>query len=239
MHGRRSPSKARSREDRIMTFEASQNLSEQIAQYLGNKIIQFEMKPGERILEARLAEELGVSRSPLREALRILEKQRLVELIPRRGARVTELTREYIENLSDVLKEILGLVAYRGVEKGTPHDLDNLYSALREMESCARRKDIPAYQDATFTFAIYSCRGTKNHLLEELVLFLWPDVRRIQFAALSFQKDTLLDNLRFYRSACEYFAAGDAEGASQVIRELVEHETSYSLRILSEGFPTR
>ena len=223
----------------MITFQASENLAEQIALYLSNRIIQFELKPGERILEARLAGELGVSRSPVREALRILEKQRLVELIPRRGARVTKLTESYIENLNDVLKEILGLVAYMGVEKGGKKDMDNLNAALKDMETCARKKDIPGYQDGTFDFALYSCRGTKNRLLEEVVLFLWPDVRRLQFAALSFQKDKLLENLKFYKSARDYFAAGDAAGASRIIRELVEHETAYALRILREGFPLK
>lgn len=217
-----------------MAFQASENLAEQIAFYISNRIIQFELKPGERIVEARLAEEMGVSRSPVREALRILEKDRLVELIPRRGARVTELTESYILNLSDILKEILGLVAYRGVEKGDEKDFYYLSAALKEMEECAKRGDITGYQEGTFNFAIYSCRGTKNPLLEEVVLFLWPDVRRIQFAALSLQKDNLMDNLKFYEAARDYFSAGDAAGASRVIRELVEHETKYALKKMKE-----
>ncbi|MGQ9758896.1 MAG: FCD domain-containing protein [Actinomycetota bacterium] len=79
--------------------------------------------------------------------------------------------------------------------------LENLNSALKDMEECARRGDVAGYQEATFLFALYSCRGAGNPLLEEVVLFLWPDVRRLQYAALSFQKNTLLDNLKYYQTA--------------------------------------
>ena len=75
-----------------MTFKVSSSLSEQIAEYISDRIIRMEIKPGERILETNIAKEFGVSRSPIREALRILEKTRLLELIPRRGARVAEMS---------------------------------------------------------------------------------------------------------------------------------------------------
>ncbi|MFW6284555.1 MAG: GntR family transcriptional regulator, partial [Desulfosalsimonas sp.] len=72
-----------------MDFSVSSGLAEQIAAYLEDRIIRLEIKPGQRIREAAVAEELGVSRSPVREALRILENNLVVEIIPRRGARVT------------------------------------------------------------------------------------------------------------------------------------------------------
>ena len=82
-----------------MTFKVSSGLAEQITEYISDKIIRMEIKPGERVLEINIAKELGVSRSPITEALRILEKTRLVELIPRKGARVTEMSENFIEQL--------------------------------------------------------------------------------------------------------------------------------------------
>jgi hypothetical protein len=79
-------------------FKVSKNLSEQIAGYLRVQIIRGELAPGERILEAKLAETMEVSRGPIREALRSLEKTRLIELTPRRGARVTEMSPVDIES---------------------------------------------------------------------------------------------------------------------------------------------
>ena len=99
-----------------MAFKPSENLPEQLTRDIADKIIRNQLKPGERILEARLAEEMGVSRSPLREALRILEKQKLVELIPRKGARVTQISASHIEWFYDIFEVLYGLVARKAAE---------------------------------------------------------------------------------------------------------------------------
>ena len=96
-----------------MGFKASVNLSDQIRDHISERIITMQLKPGERVLEAKLSEELGVSRGPIREALRILEKDMLVELIPRKGARVTGLTEESVKNFYDILVEFLSILVLR------------------------------------------------------------------------------------------------------------------------------
>ncbi len=90
--------------------------------YVSDKIIRSELKPGEKIQEEKLAEELGVSRSPVRESLRILEKARLVEVVPRHGARVTEMTATFVEYLFDILGELYALGARRFAERSTEDD---------------------------------------------------------------------------------------------------------------------
>ncbi len=85
-----------------MTFEVKGTLSEQIADYLIEKIVCLKIKPGEKILEMKIVNDLGVSRSPIREALRILEKTGLVEILPRRGARATWISEESINAHHDV-----------------------------------------------------------------------------------------------------------------------------------------
>ncbi|MDD5030802.1 MAG: GntR family transcriptional regulator, partial [Rhodoferax sp.] len=67
------------------------SVPEQIAGRIGDRILGSAVAPGERIAEQELADEFGVSRGPIREALRILEREGLVTLLPRRGAIVTEL----------------------------------------------------------------------------------------------------------------------------------------------------
>lgn len=85
-------------------------LSEQIANYLANKIIEFEFPPGKRLLENEIASEFGVSRSPVREAVFILEKKGLVEIIPRCGAKVTSFSKNYVKGLGDVLCQLFELI---------------------------------------------------------------------------------------------------------------------------------
>src|SRR5690606_12362343 len=75
----------------FMTLRAV-SLSEQIADHLAEQIVRGERKPGEKLPEAELAKQLEVSTNSLREAFRLLEKQHLIELQPRRGARVCEVS---------------------------------------------------------------------------------------------------------------------------------------------------
>lgn len=91
-----------------MKLQATENLSEQIANYLTDKIVRFELEPGERILEQQISSELGVSRSPIREAIRILDKTGIVKITPRCGASVAKMSPHDVEGFCDVLSLLLG-----------------------------------------------------------------------------------------------------------------------------------
>jgi DNA-binding GntR family transcriptional regulator len=94
-------------------FKITKNLSDQIADHLIEKIIRFEISPGDRLLEQKVAEELGVSRSPVREAFRILEKTGLVQLVPRCGVKVTSLSEKRVESFCDVFTLLFSHVVRR------------------------------------------------------------------------------------------------------------------------------
>ncbi len=85
-----------------MVFAVTGTLSEQITDYIIEKIVCLELKPGEKILEKDIVQDLGVSRSPIREALRALEKTGLVEIIPRHGAKVSGMSEEDIDAYYEV-----------------------------------------------------------------------------------------------------------------------------------------
>jgi len=91
-----------------MEFKPAQSLTEQIADHLEDEIIFGRLAPTERIQEQKVAKNLGVSRGSVREALLILENRHLIEILPRRGAVVRDVTRSQIEDLSDLTAELLG-----------------------------------------------------------------------------------------------------------------------------------
>ena len=74
-------------------------------------ILSGRLRPGERLLENQLAEELGVSRTPIREALRMLEIENLVDLIPRKGAQVREMSEKDIKDVLEIRKVLEELAA--------------------------------------------------------------------------------------------------------------------------------
>lgn len=218
-----------------MEFRASDNLAEQVARYLSERIVRLELKPGERILEAKIAAQLGVSRAPVREALRILERNRLVELIPRRGARVTDITDEEIHWLYEVLFELYGIVARKCVETATPEDFQQLEDTVQKLLERAREKDVAGFFDAMYEYASIGIKAAKNPLLEQLILELWPLSQRAQYASLhSRGPDVMQQLIGFFQQANRSFAEQIPDKAEKSIRDLVEFEKNSALKLIRE-----
>ena len=217
-----------------MDFKPSKNLAEQIAQYLGDKIILFQLKPGERLIEEDLARELGVSRSPLREALRILEKKWLVDLIPRREARVSVLNEELLISTGDILKEIYGLVARRAAEFGTKEELDLVSKKLSILEECAKNDDRRGYFDALIEYEAVCLKAAKNVVLDILLKDLWPSTRRVQYATIKLRTESLSDSVKYFKQAFSFLMEKNGDKAAAIIREVIGIETRFSVKYFSQ-----
>lgn len=200
-----------------MSFKVKSNLSEQIADYISDKIICMEIKPEERIFETTIAEELNVSRSPIREALRILEKKRLVELTPRRGATVTKMSKEFIGDLCDVLSSLLQLTAQQCIQNGCPEDFKKIDMAADTAKSCAVKGDLYGYYKAVFNFGIACLKSTKNQLLEQLVLELMPNVRRVLYASFALNVDDLEKNVKMLLTGNQFVQSKNIDMAERTI----------------------
>ena len=217
-----------------MEFKASDNLNQQIAEYLGTRIISGELASGERILEARLARELGVSRGPIREALRLLESRGLVIMVPRRGARVTPLSPSYAEWLYDILIELHSLTARLAAENRTKKDVGQLRHRLKPIRSCAENGDTAGYYDAVLEFAREGLRVARNQVLGDLLRHLEPSARRLQHILVTRRKDDLLGNVVFFEDTVKYVGEGNGGKAHQTIHAYVENEKRFVLASLND-----
>lgn len=101
-------------------------------------IVDGVLKPGERLVEERLAQHLGVSRTPVREALAMLEVEGLVKSIPKKGAIVRTFTREEIKDLYDLRTVLEGYAARQAAQFITAEELDQMRRLWEEMEACIR-----------------------------------------------------------------------------------------------------
>src|SRR5699024_2848971 len=126
-----------------MTLKAI-SLSEQIADHLAERIIDGSLAPGERLPEAEWAKALNVSTNSLREAFRLLEKQHLIDLPPRRGARVCEVSEQQVRDLYDFLFLLLSHLAVVAVQTWRPGDIEDLASMLPELERHYQHNDLRA-----------------------------------------------------------------------------------------------
>lgn len=176
-------------------------LRDVVFQTLRQAIMRGDLKPGERLMEIKLANKLGVSRTPIREAIRMLELEGLVIMIPRKGAQVAQITEK---DLNDVLEVRLGLEALAiqfAVERITKEQLEALKKAAEVFEELADSGELTAVAEADVNFHELIYQATDNKRLRQL-----------------------LNNLReqMYRYRIEYLKDIDSR------RELVsEHYTIY------------
>jgi DNA-binding GntR family transcriptional regulator len=120
---------------------AYKGLSDEVVRRLAERIVFGELKEGERITERNVAEELGLSRGPVRDALRQLERDGLVELLPRRGARVASMTREDVEEYIALRVAVEPVAIQIFLEYDHPEKFDLLERCLEAMEAAANDKD--------------------------------------------------------------------------------------------------
>ncbi|MDY6824116.1 MAG: GntR family transcriptional regulator [Thermodesulfobacteriota bacterium] len=212
-----------------MDFSLSNGLAEQIAAYLEDRIIRLAIKPGERIREAVVAEELGVSRSPVREALRILENNHVVELTPRRGARVTVISETFISDLCDVLAELLGLAGSKCPANGTDEELAVIDEAAKRSWTCANNGNLEGQYKAVFDFGVACLKATKNQLLEQMVTELLPNLRRIIYATFSAMGDAIRTNADIVITGNNYVQQRNAAMAEKTVRDYTMRMRAYAL----------
>ncbi len=165
-------------------FKATDSLSEQIAQHLADQIMKGDLIEGERIQELRIAKELNVSRGSVREALLLLERRHLIEIFPRRGAVVSEMSGAHIRSLYEVVGLLLSLLARRAAENWRVSDLEAYVVQLRKIRERALTQDIERFNQEVFDFFRIGYRFAQNAYVENMLEDLEDAVKRASYLAL-------------------------------------------------------
>jgi len=139
------------------------SLRNKIFKYIKTQIINGNYKPGESLVESKLAEELGVSRTPIREAVHLLELEGLVEITPNKGAIVVGISSKDVEDIYAIRQLVEGLAARWAAERISEHDKKEMEKILDLMEFYANRGEIDevAKLDNQFHHFIYEASGSK------------------------------------------------------------------------------
>lgn len=155
-------------------------LREVIFNSLREAIIIGELRPGERLMEVQLAEKMGVSRTPVREAIRKLELEGLVDMIPRKGAHVAELSIKDIMDVLEVRASLDGLATALAAERITDDELKELKHINVQFSSYIEKENLNGSikKDAEFHDIIY--RASRNDKLITILNNLREQVQRFR-----------------------------------------------------------
>lgn len=167
-----------------------------VFQTLRTAILTGELKPGERLMELQLADKLGVSRTPIREAIQMLEKEGLAEIVPRKGAHVAKMTEKDLIDVLMIRKTLENLALRTACELITKEELVELKETMLVFEKSTKLNDVvqTAQADVAFHDVIYKAADNPKLLI-------------------------ILNNLReqMYRYRVEYLK--DSEIFPQLIKE--------------------
>ena len=192
-------------------------LGDQVKDHLLTQILAGEFAPGERIVETRVARELGISQGPVREALRDLATLGLVDLEPYRGARVRRPATEEIHEVMRVRGELEALAAMEACPRVSPADLAELRGLITAMEELAAAGELEAYVRRNTEFHRTVLRASGNGTLVRLWELLEPFAHTYLTAVASG-----LDPRRAHRShvrIVKALASGNPEAAAAAMRE--------------------
>ncbi|WP_307858097.1 GntR family transcriptional regulator [Cellulomonas fulva] len=215
---------------------ADRSLATKIYLELRERIIQGAIKPGERIRERELAEELDVSRIPLREALPRLEAEGFIRTLPRRGAVVTELSLRDVEELFEVRTSLEVLATRLATEAcASGADGSELTEALHAAEAALASGDDAEIASVNSTLHEKILRLSGNSLLQLLMVPVNGRVRRLFFLEAERDQQVLCAE---HRDLCRAILDGHVELAGSLAFAHVEHSKVESLALMRTRLAT-
>lgn len=201
--------------------ERTRTISEQIADHVSTAIVNGEYSNGERIREQELATLYGVSRGPVREAIRVLEQRGVVNFFPRRGAYAVGVTLDTIVEIFNVRAALMGLAARDLARRQTPELIADIQANLAGLRQLAETSDIPAERFARAIARVggliaahcgnqYLARLLRQQLDSTLWGFIWRD-RPLDFFTTRRQREAVHE----WEVVLSAIVAGKDEDAEQ------------------------
>lgn len=205
--------------------DGKKTLAEYVQQRIREAILTQELEPGDRIDQNQIAEKLDVSLAPVREALRALESEGLVNVIPRRGVFVTRLSITDLNNLYFARALLEGETIYHAVTYLTKTDFDILRALMDQMQNAASHNDVNAYIPLNRDFHLRIYAALENQHLLQMIQQLWErsELYRYQYMfnihnneRIQREHEAIFDAcLRRDQAAAKAHAIGHIEGTQQ------------------------
>jgi DNA-binding GntR family transcriptional regulator len=201
----------------LRRFRNSGTTADAVYSTLRHCIVLGDLAPGARLLSDGLATSLGVSRTPVREALRKLEAEGLVEASPRLGLVVREISETDLSEIFAVREALEAAAARLAAENGTSVEVANIRELLEDMDAASQRGELELFRDLTAEFHLSVCRASHNGRLFRMLKDLQDQVRHLKTSTL-FIEGRALEALQEHRDLLAALEARDPERAEAIAR---------------------
>lgn len=195
-------------------------LSQMIFDLLRERVISGQLAPGERLNEIALQQELDTSRSPIREAIRRLELEGLVEIQPRRGAFVRQLSAEDMREAVEVRAQLESLAAALAARRRTTAQLGGMESLLAEMDEALASKDVERYTQAHHRFHGSLAAASGNQTLERHLRLVAQPFTTLRLTYIYLMRHGFQSEANHHR-LLEAISSKDSERAEHVAKKHV------------------
>ncbi len=193
------------------------SIREKVYAAIRDDILDGRIAPGERVVETRLAEEIRTSRTPVREALHMLEREGLLEAIPRVGYRVKQITLDEIDEISEIRMANECLAARWAVERITPKELKALEQNLAVSESELRAGNPQAFVELDAEFHEILARASGSERLLELCQMLRRHMLRYRIESI-FREENVIRGIEWHHRIFSCLKQKDEAGIAEAVR---------------------
>lgn len=212
-----------------MVDQRENNKHEIAYNQIKNLIIKNRIEPNTLLVERQLSEQLGVSRTPIREALKRLTSEGLTEFIPGKGVFVSNLTFEDFINISEVREALEGMAAKLCTLKKDEKVIETLEKNLDALEEALNSGDYDQSVEYDIQFHHILISGAKNPKLENLLNGIYDQINRFAFFSVSDVERQRM-SLRQHRKVLEAIKNDDANLAEKLIRDHIIHVKEYHVK---------
>ena len=198
---------------------------------LRQAILRGELKPGERLMEIQLANKLGVSRTPIREAIRKLELEGLVLMIPRKGAEVADITEKSLKDVLEVRRALGELSVKLTCDRITKEEIKELEQAAENFRKTMKSKDITEIAEADVRFHDVIYTATKNQKLIQLLNNLHEQMYRYRIEYLK-DEEVYPKLLKEHKEIIERINRGEKEEAARIVCEHIDNQVNAVMDVI-------
>ena len=214
-----------------INLDTYQPLREVVCEALRDAIRKGILEPGERLMEVQVAEELGISRTPVREAIRKLEQEGYVIMMPRRGTYVADVSESDVKEIFEIRSALEALATGLAARRIEQEELETLEGYLLEIEGYIQKNDIEKIVETDIKFHGLLYQVSRNERLVTIISNLKEQLARFRTLSMSYP-GRLQETLEEHTEMVEAIANGDVSAARDAAEHHMEHAEETLLKAL-------